>query len=194
MVCAPLTPPFTPLLDLALGLSLHTPTRLIPDFSNTSTSTQSSTYQQVRGRVVARLEAPTSPGGNQTPDNLEDGLGAGPSLDQGPSGGDSDQNDTSHNDAAEATAEFNRVVTTYNATPSVVRNAQSFMRVRSLHISPSCFLTDGQLRPRTQLLHLHLAVQEIRSNVNALAHPDGYEQPIPSALGARRPPLRLLTR
>jgi len=115
----------------------------------------------------------------------------GSSLDQGPSAGSGDdQNGSSRNDAAEAAAESNRVITGYNVTPDVARNARSFMRVRRPRLSPFHFLTDAQLRPRTQLLHLHLAIQEIRSTVSTLAQPDGYGLSMPSALEVRHPSLR----
>lgn len=107
-------------------------------------------------------------------------------LDQGPSGSGDDQRGSLHDDAAEATAESNRVIAAYSATPGVTKNARSFMRVRSPHLSPFRFLTNAQLQPRNQLLHLHLAVQEIRSIVSTLANPDEYGLPMPPALEVHR--------
>ena len=117
--------------------SLHP--NLTPPFPNTSTHSQS--YEQLRSRVTARLDGPTSPGRNQSPARLEDEMGMGSSLDQGPSSSGGDQNDTSHNDAVKAMAELNHVITTYNVTPSVASNAQFFMRVRKFCLSPSRLLT-----------------------------------------------------
>ena len=60
---------------------------------------------------------------------------------QGPSAGSGDdQNDSSHNNAAEAAAESNRVIAAYNAMPSAARSAQYFVRVRSPHLGSTPFL------------------------------------------------------
>lgn len=179
----------------ASPLSLNLSSPLIPTPSNTSTPTFSSTsaptisFEQFRARAAARREAPTSLGQSQT-SVQEDAMDVGSSLDQGPSGSGGNQNDSSHNEAAlEATAESTRIIAAYNATPGVARNAQSFTRVRSPHPTPFCFLTNTQLQPRTQLLHLYLAIQEIRSLVSTLANPDDYGSPMPPALEVHHPSL-----
>lgn len=64
-----------------------------------------------------------------------------PSPDQGPSSVGDERNETSRNDTARTTAEFNHVVAAYNVTPNVVNNARAFAQVGSLHLSLPCFLT-----------------------------------------------------
>ena len=152
-----------------------------------TTSTSITPYEQLKARAAARREAPTPPGRGQTPIQLEDEMHIDPSpgQDDSPDGSD-DRGETSIYDADRATAEFNRVVAAYNATPSAINSARTFTRVRSLHLFPPRSLTHMQLRPSAQLLHLHLAIERIQATFDTFARPDAYGQPLPPELEVHR--------
>jgi len=165
-----------PVLNIFLPLpNLVCPTlqSLTQILAPANTSTSINPYEQLKARAAARREAPVPPRQSPTPILTEDGMDTDSTQDQGHLSSSNGPDELTRNDFDSATAEVNSIASAYDTTPSITSSARAFSQVRNYHsayLSPadSCV----QLPMNTKLLHLFFAIQEIRSAVNKLAHPD----------------------
>lgn len=119
---------------------------------------------------------------SQAPVHPGDGMDMDSATDQGPSNGSGGQDETAHNDVDRAMAEFNSVIAAHHTTPAIVGGARAFTRVSSPHLSHLSPDHHIQLQASAKLLHLYLAIEEIRLTVGALARPDGFGFALPPNL------------
>lgn len=147
-----------------------------------NTSTLISSYEQLKARAAAYCEAPVPPEQSRAPAHPGDGMDMDSATDQGPSNDSDGQEGTASNNVDRAAAEFNSVIAAHHTTPAIVGGARAFTRVRSPHLSHSSPDHHIQLQASAKLLHLYLAIEEIRSTVGALTRPDGFGFALPPNL------------